>query len=132
MDVHDDTHFAKHIGIEILEITPDRVSAKLAARPGLSNRRGILHGGAIMSLADTLGGIGTTANLPKGSSTTTIESKTNFFSPVPLGDTAHAECTPLHRGRTTMVWQTRITRDDGKLAAMVTQTQLVLAARPTK
>ena len=132
MDVHDDQHFAKHIGVEIIEITPDKVRAKLAARAGLSNRRGILHGGAIMSLADTLGGIGTTANLPKGASTTTIESKTNFFSPVPLGDTAHAECTPLHRGRTTMVWQTRITRGDGKLAAMVTQTQLVIAPPAAK
>ena len=129
MDVHDDQHFAKHIGVEIIEITPERVSAKLAARPGLANRKGILHGGAIMSLADTLGGIGTTANLPRGASTTTIESKTNFFSPVPLGDTAHAECTPLHRGRTIMVWQTRITRDDGRLAALVTQTQLVIAPK---
>ena len=132
MDVHDDQHFAKHIGVEIIEITPDKVRAKLAARAGLSNRRGILHGGAIMSLADTLGGIGTTANLPKGASTTTIESKTNFFLPVPLGDSAHAECTPLHRGRTTMVWQTRITRGDGKLAALVTQTQLVMAPPAAK
>jgi uncharacterized protein (TIGR00369 family) len=126
--VHDDQHFAKHIGVEIIEITPDKGRAKLTARPGLANRRGILHGGAIMSLADTMGGIGTTANLPKGASTTTIESKTNFFSPVPLGDTAHAECLPLHRGRT----KTRITRGDGKLAAMVTQKQLVLAPPAAK
>jgi 1,4-dihydroxy-2-naphthoyl-CoA hydrolase len=68
-------------------------------------------------------------NLPEGMQTTTVESKTNFFAAIPIGDTAHAECTPLHRGRTTMVWQTRITRGDGKLAAMVTQTQLVFPAR---
>ena len=79
-----------------------------------------------MSLADNLGGAATMANLPEGAQTTTIESKTNFFAGIPLGDTAHAECTPLHRGRTTMVWQTRITRNDGRLCAMVTQTQLVL------
>jgi uncharacterized protein (TIGR00369 family) len=75
---------------------------------------------------DNLGGTATTANLKPGQSTTTIESKTNFFAAVPIGDVAKAECTPLHRGRTTMVWQTRITRGDGKLCALVTQTQLVL------
>jgi uncharacterized protein (TIGR00369 family) len=80
-----------------------------------------------MAFADNLGGTGTVANLPAGTITTTIESKTNFFAAIPLGDTARAECTPLHRGRTTMVWQTKITRGDGKLAAMVIQTQLVLS-----
>jgi acyl-CoA thioesterase FadM len=79
-----------------------------------------------MALADNLGGTATTANLPDGATTTTIESKTNFFAGIPVGDTARAECTPLHRGRSTMVWQTRVTRRDGKLAAIVTQTQLVL------
>jgi len=69
--------------------------------------------------------------LPEGAGTTTIESKTNFFAAVPLGDTVRAECTPLHRGRTTMVWQTRIIRGDGKLAAMVTQTQLVMRKATT-
>jgi uncharacterized protein (TIGR00369 family) len=82
-----------------------------------------------MAFADTLGAIATVANLPAGAGTTTIESKTNFFAAVPVGETARAECTPLHRGKTTMVWQTRITRADGRLAAVVTQTQLVLAAR---
>ena len=81
---------------------------------------------AVMALADNLGGTATIANLPKGGRTATIESKTNFFAAVPIGDIAKAECTPLHRGRTTMVWQTRITRGDGKLCALVTQTQLVL------
>ena len=81
-----------------------------------------------MALADTLGALATVANLPEGATTTTIESKTNFFAAIPVGDTARAECTPLHRGRTTMVWQTRVTRGDGRLAALVIQTQLVLPA----
>ena len=81
-----------------------------------------------MALADTLGAIATVANLADGSTTTTIESKTNFFAAIPIGDTARAECTPLHRGRTTMVWQTRVTRSDGRVAALVIQTQLVLPA----
>ena len=78
-----------------------------------------------MALADTLGAIATVTNLTEGTTTTTIESKTNFFAAIPAGDTARAECTPLHRGRTTMVWQTRVTRSDGRLAALVIQTQLV-------
>ena len=82
-----------------------------------------------MAFADTIGAVATVANLKEGESTTTIESKTNFFAAIPLGDTARAECTPLHKGRTTMVWQTKITRGDGKLAAIVTQTQMVLKAR---
>jgi uncharacterized protein (TIGR00369 family) len=81
-----------------------------------------------MALADTLGAIATVANLAEGTTTTTIESKTNFFAAIPVGDTARAECTPLHRGRTTMVWQTRVTRSDGRVAALVIQTQLVLPA----
>ena len=81
-----------------------------------------------MALADTLGAIATVANLAEGSTTTTIESKTNFFAAIPVGETARAECTPLHRGRTTMVWQTRVTRSDGRVAALVIQTQLVLPA----
>ena len=89
----------------------------------------MLHGGAVMAFADTLGAIATVANLPEGTGTTTIESKTNFFAAILLGDTARAECTPLHRGRTTMVWQTRITRGDGRLCALVTQTQMVLDAK---
>jgi 1,4-dihydroxy-2-naphthoyl-CoA hydrolase len=96
------------------------VRAELCTRPA------VLHGGAVMTLADTLGAIATIANLPEGASTTTIESKTNFFAAIPLGDTARAECTPMHKGRSTMVWQTRITRGDGRLCAVVTQTQMVL------
>jgi uncharacterized protein (TIGR00369 family) len=93
------------------------------------NPRGILHGGALMALADNLGGAATFINLPQGATTTTIESKTNFFAAVSQGDTVRAECTPLHRGRTTMVWETRMFRGDGKLVAIVTQTQLVMTLR---
>ena len=118
--------FANLIGMKITHFSKDKVVAELAVREELNNRFGALHGGAVMALADNLGGTATIANLPKGGRTATIESKTNFFASIPVGDIAHAECTPLHRGRTTMVWQTRIIRGDGKLAAIVTQTQIVL------
>jgi len=118
--------FAKLLGVELVSVTPDRVEAALRVRDDLCTRPAVLHGGAMMALADTLGAVATTANLPEGATTTTIESKTNFFVPIPVGDIARAECTPLHRGRTTMVWQTKITRGDGRVAAMVTQTQLVM------
>ena len=121
--------FADFLGTKVTLVSPDRVEAELVVREELGNRFGILHGGAIMAFADNLGGTATLANLPEGPTTTTIESKTNFFAAISVGDTARAECTPLHRGRTTMVWQTRITRRDGKLAAIVTQTQLVLTGR---
>ena len=118
--------FAEFIGMKMTHLSPERATAELFVRDELNNRFGICHGGALMALADNLGGTATTANLKPGQSTTTIESKTNFFAAIPVGDVAHAECTPLHLGRTTMVWQTRVTRGDGKLAAVVTQTQLVL------
>jgi uncharacterized protein (TIGR00369 family) len=124
--------FAEFLGIKITHISPERVEGELAARGELDNLVGILHGGAIMALADNLGGAATVANLPQGARTTTIESKTNFFAAIPLGDTARAVCTPLHRGRTTMVWQTKITRNDGRLCALVIQTQLVLPAEKAK
>lgn len=126
MRAHEQPPFANLLGMRVTHISPERVSAELVVRHELTNRNGNLHGGAVMALADNLGGAGTFANLPDHLSTTTIESKTNFFASVPPGDTIIAECTPLHRGRTTMVWQTKITRGDGKLAAVVTQTQLVL------
>ena len=118
--------FAQFLRLKITHVSPERVTAELPAHEDLNNRHGIMHGGAIMALADNLGGTATTANLKPGQTTTTIESKTNFFAAVPIGDTAYAECTALHRGRSTMVWQTRVTRGDGRLCALVTQTQLVL------
>ena len=121
--------FARLMGLEIVEATRDRVVAEVLVRDELTNRNGGLHGGAVMGIADNLGGTATFLNMPQGAGTTTIESKTNFFAAVPAGDTIRAECTPLHRGRTTMVWQTRIIRSDGRLAAIVTQTQLIIALR---
>lgn len=121
--------FSTLMGLKLVEVTPEKVVAELPVRAELCTKPAVLHGGAVMAFADTLGAIGTVANLKDGASTTTIESKTNFFAAIPEGDTARAECTPLHRGRTTMVWQTRISRGDGKLAAIVTQTQLVIPAR---
>jgi len=119
--------FAKTLGIKVLSYSPDRIEAELVVRPELGNRNGNMHGGAVMALADDLGGAATIINLPDNTTTTaTIESKTNFFAAINVGDTVRAECTPLHRGRTTMVWQTKISRGDGKLAAIVTQTQLVI------
>ena len=121
--------FAKLMGVNVVSVTPDLVIGELKVREDLCTRPNVLHGGAYMAFADTIGAVATVANLQEGEGTTTIESKTNFFAPIPLGDTARAECTPLHKGRTTMVWQTKITRGDGKLAAIVTQTQMVLRAK---
>jgi uncharacterized protein (TIGR00369 family) len=118
--------FAKLIGMKMTLVSANRVTAELPMREELNNRFNIMHGGAIMAFADNLGGTAASANLKEGQTTTTIESKTNFFAAIPMGDIAKAECTPLHIGRTTMVWQTRITRGDGRLCALVTQTQLVL------
>ena len=122
-----DVPFAAFMGIKTTHVSPERVTAELLVTENLTNRNGVMHGGALMAFADNLGGTAATANLPAtGGSTATIESKTNFFAGIPQGDVAKAECTPLHRGRTTTVWQTRITRGDGKLAAIVTQTQLMM------
>ena len=129
---HQHPAVARTLGLNFTHLSRERVAAELPARAELANRKNILSGGVLMALADILGGTAASANLPPGAGTTTIESKTNFFAPVELGDTVSAECTPLHRGRTTMVWQTRITRGDGKLVAVVTQTQLVMAGRPAK
>ena len=120
---------AKLMGIRLVEQSADRVVAEMLVREDLCTTNSILHGGAFMAFADTVGAVATVLNLPEGAGTTTIESKTNFVSGIRAGEIARAECTPVHRGKTTQVWTTRILRPDGKLAAMVTQTQLVLAAR---
>jgi uncharacterized protein (TIGR00369 family) len=117
--------FTRFLGVKVLQRTPERSEAELVVRDELCNRRGVLHGGAVMALGDTLGAMTVTIGLPPGGRTATMESKTNFFAAIPQGDTAHAVCIPLHRGRTTVVLETRITRGDGKLAAIVTQTQLI-------
>ena len=123
--------FAKLLGMTFTGAEPARVTAELVVRDDLCTRPAVLHGGAIMAFADTLGAAGTILNLPESAWTTTIESKTNFVGPAPLGSRVRGEATPVHRGRTTMVWQTRVTTEAGRLVALVTQTQLVQAARTT-
>ncbi|MGH6793137.1 MAG: PaaI family thioesterase [Methyloceanibacter sp.] len=118
--------FADFLEMKVTYISREKVTAEMRARNEFNNRHGILHGGAIMALADNLGGTATTANPQEGQTSTTIESNTNCFAAIPIGEIVYAECTPLHRGRTTMVWQTRVTRGDGRLCALVTQTQPVL------
>jgi len=113
------------MGIQVLEIGPERVRATLEVRPELCTIGGILHGGSIMAFADTLGAIGTVAAMPQGATTATIESKTNFISGAAQGTTVSGEATPIHKGRTTQVWQTRIISAEGRLVALVTQTQIV-------
>ncbi len=120
--------FAALLGIEIVSATHEKVTAHLKVRDDLCTRPAVLHGGAAMAFADTLGAIATVLNLPEGASTTTIESKTNFLGPAPVGSTVVGECTPIHRGRRTMVWQTRISTQEGRLVALVTQTQMVIPA----
>jgi len=118
--------FAELMGIEFTAAAPERVVGAMNVCEDLCTRPAVLHGGAIMAFADTLGAAGTILNLPEGAGTTTIESKTNFIAAAPLGARVTGEATPLHRGRRTQVWQTRVTTADGRLVALVTQTQLVL------
>jgi len=114
------------MGVELEEVSPDRVVAAMKVRADLCTAGSTLHGGAFMAFADTLGAVATVANLPRGARTTTIESKTNFLGGAPAGTTVRGETTPIHKGRTTMVWQTRITGEGGKPCAIVIQTQLVI------
>ena len=120
------TMFPAVLGIEFQEAIPERVIASLVVRPELCTAGDVLHGGAIMTFADTLGAVATVLNLPPGAGTITIESKTNFLKAAPVNSRVIGECTPLHRGKRTMVWQTKVLSADGKLLALVTQTQMVL------
>ena len=121
--------FPRMMGMELTETGTERIVGTLAVREEITNGTGAIHGGALMAFADTLGAIGTLVNLSDGMATTTMESKTNFIAPALVGMVLTGEATPVHRGRTTMIWQTRITREDGRLVAIVTQTQLVMPAR---
>jgi uncharacterized protein (TIGR00369 family) len=114
------------MGITVTHAEPDRVVAELTVREELCTSGDIMHGGSIMAFADTVGALGTIVNLREGQGTTTLESKTNFFAGSPVGARLIAEATPLHRGRRTQVWETRITNAEGRLVAKVTQTQMVL------
>jgi uncharacterized protein (TIGR00369 family) len=119
--------FAALMGVTFTEALPDKVAATLLVREDLCTLGSIIHGGALMAFADTVGAAATIINLPEGAQgTTTIESKTNFIAAAKAGSTVRAVATPIHRGRRTQVWQTRIETSEGKLIAMVTQTQMVL------
>ena len=117
--------FAEHVGIELVETEKTRVVGRIRLGPQHSNGRDRVHGGAIMTLADTLGAVATVLNLPPDTVTTTLESKTNFLA-AGRGDYLIGEATPLHVGRRTMVWQTRIATAEGRAVALVIQTQMVL------
>ena len=114
------------MGVQLKEATPERVVGTLLVRPDLCTAGGILHGGAHMAFADTLGAVGTVLNLPRGKRTTTTDSSTKFIGGARVGTTVTGESVALHRGRTTMVWQTSLRNEEGKLCSVVTQTQLVL------
>jgi len=116
------------LGIEFTDVTPDKVVARLTVRKDLCTLGDSLHGGAIMAFADTLGAVAAILNMPQGSRTTTIESKTNFIGGAPMGTRVVGEAVPVHKGRTTVVCQTHIRTEAGKLVALITQTQLVIPA----
>jgi uncharacterized protein (TIGR00369 family) len=116
---------AETLGMRVVEATRDRVVAELVVREALTTVGGSLHGGTLMAFADTIGAAATMLNLPAGTSTATMESKTNFFAGARAG-TVRAESTPLHRGKRTMVWQTRVTDESGRLLSLTIQTQMVL------
>ncbi|MBV9991241.1 MAG: PaaI family thioesterase [Alphaproteobacteria bacterium] len=120
---------AETLGIEVVEATKDKVVGRMLVRPEICTSFDTLHGGAIMAFADTLGATGAFLNLPPGHGTTTMESKTNFIGAAKAGTVVSAESTPVHIGKSTSIWTTRILREDGKLVAVVTQTQMVLAPR---
>ena len=125
-----DPLFPGLMGVRLTEVAPDRVSAEMDVRADLCTSGGILHGGAYMAFADTLGAVGTVVNLAAGKRTTTTDSSTKFIAGARVNTVVTAECLALHRGRTTLVWQTSIRNAEGKLCAVVTQTQLVLEAAP--
>jgi 1,4-dihydroxy-2-naphthoyl-CoA hydrolase len=116
------------MGVEIRQAAPEKIVASMLVRPDLCTTGSACHGGALMAFADTVGAVGTVMNLPAGTRTTTIESKTNFMGAARVNTHITAEAIPLHRGRTTQVWQTTIRSEAGKLVAVVTQTQMVLPA----
>jgi 1,4-dihydroxy-2-naphthoyl-CoA hydrolase len=123
---HIDQLFPGLMGVKLLEATPERVLAELVVRPDLCTAGGIMHGGAYMAFADTLGAVGTVVNMERGKRTTTTDSSTKFVGGAKVDTTVTGEAVPLHRGRTTQVWQTSIRTAQGKLCAVVTQTQLIL------
>ena len=118
--------FPQWLGVRLTGLAPACVTGEVEVAAHHANRNGVMHGGAIMALADSLAGTAAALNLSEGQTTTTIESKTNFLRPVAIGQVATARCEPIHLGRRTTIWQTTILRPDGKPAAIVTQTQLTI------
>ena len=119
--------FADLKGVTFVEADRDRVVARMTVRPDLCTANNTIHGGAIMAFADSVGAAATVVNLPEDAKgTTTLESKTNFIGGAKEGTTLIATATPVHRGRRTQVWQTRLETEEGRLVALVTQTQMVL------
>jgi uncharacterized protein (TIGR00369 family) len=116
------------LGVKLVSVSEDRVVAEMKVRPDLCTTGHVMHGGAYMAFADTLGAVGTFMSLPQGARTTTTDSSTKFIAAAKVDTVVTGECVALHRGRTTHVWQTSVRRDDGKLCAVVTQTQLIIAA----
>ena len=114
-----------HLGIELVEVTADRVVARLTVSEKLLTTTGVVHGGTLMAFADTVGAAGTVANLAEGQRTATLESKTNFIAGCKSG-VIQAVATPIHKGKRTQVWETRITDEGGKLLSVTTQTQMIL------
>lgn len=121
-----DPLFPGLMGVRLTSVAPDRIVAEMVVRPDLCTGGGIMHGGAYMAFADTLGAVGTVVNLGAGQRTTTTDSSTKFIAGAKVGSTVTGESIALHRGRTTQVWQTMIRNDQGKLCAVVTQTQLIM------
>ena len=119
--------FTRLMGLEVTSQEKDRIVGRISVREDLCTTGRIMHGGAVMAMADALGAIGAYLNIPEGAkATTTIESKTNFMRAAPFDSVVTGECTPLHVGRRTSVWQTTLRNEEHKTIAVVTQTQMVL------
>ena len=125
MKVEWNTGLIAHLGIEFVEVTPERVVARLKVSDKLMTVGDTVHGGTLMAFADSVGAAGTVANLAEGQRTATLESKTNFIAGCRSG-TVQAEAKPIHKGKRTHVWETRITDESGKLLSVTTQTQMIL------
>ncbi|MBP0441167.1 PaaI family thioesterase [Tianweitania sediminis] len=123
---HNQPPFAQWLGLKVTHVEADRIEAQTTVTPEMANRNGVMHGGAVSGLIDNVGGTASFINLGEGEGTSTVESKTNFFRPISIGDTIRVIAEPLHKGRKTHVWQIKVLRGDGKLAAIGTQTQIIL------
>ena len=124
--INSQPEFSRLLGMTITNVNDTQLFAEMTVKKEFGNRNGVMHGGAIMAFADNIGGTATFINLKPGLSTTTIESKTNFFRPIKIGNKIKAQCDILKQGTKIVVVQTTIFRPDKKVAAIVTQTQMIL------